>query len=92
MVALFDDVVEMLNLPKVFTVALYEPKIANRYLMSHDDDALHYREKSIMQGFLNRDDLPHVRAMVGEICERLLAEEGGQMTRSAVFAGWRRRR
>jgi len=64
LVALFDDVIEMLNMPKVFTVALYGPKMANGYLMSHDDDALHYREKSIMQGFLNRDDLPKVREMV----------------------------
>jgi cytochrome P450 len=79
LVALFDDVIEMLSMPKVFTVALYEPKMANGYLMSHDDDALHYREKSIMQGFLNREDLPDVRAMVGKICEGLLADAGGEI-------------
>src|SRR6266704_3534214 len=56
LVALYDDVIEMLNMPKVFTVALYEPKMANGYMMMHDDDALHYREKSLMQGLLNRDD------------------------------------
>ena len=27
------DVIEMLNMPKVFTVALYEPKMANGYMM-----------------------------------------------------------
>ena len=79
LVALFDDVIEMLNMPKVFTVALYEPKMANGYLMSHDDDALHYREKSIMQGFLNRDDLPKVRQMVGRICDELLAGAAGEI-------------
>src|SRR5688572_11875216 len=47
LVALYDDVIELLNMPRVFTVALYEPKMANGYLMMHDDDALHYREKSI---------------------------------------------
>ena len=79
LVALFDDVIEMLNMPKVFTVALYEPKMANGYLMSHDDDAVHYREKSIMQGLLNRDDLPKVREMVRRICEQLLADARGRI-------------
>lgn len=79
LVALYDDVIEMLNMPKVFTVALYEPKMANGYLMMHDDDALHYREKSIMQGLLNRDDLPKVRAMVRSICQRILRDAGGKI-------------
>lgn len=79
LVALYDDVIEMLNMPKVFTVALYEPKMANGYLMMHDDDALHYREKSIMQGLLNRDDLPKVRRMVAEICDCLLKDANGRI-------------
>ncbi len=79
LVALYDDVIEMLNMPNVFTVALYEPKMANGYLMSHDDDPLHYREKSIMQGFLNRDDVPKVRQMVQNICENLLADARGRI-------------
>lgn len=78
LVTRLDDCVEVLNQPKVFTVALYEPKM-DRYLMSHDDDAFHTREKSIMQGFLNRNDLPQVRAMVGRICAGLLEEAGGGM-------------
>src|SRR3954467_12192914 len=69
LVALYDDVIEMLNMPNVFTVALYEPKMANNYLMMHDDDALHYREKSLMQSLLNRDDIPKVRKMVTQICK-----------------------
>lgn len=76
LVTRLDDCVEVLNQPKVFTVALYEPKM-DRYLMSHDDDAFHTREKSIMQGFLNRNDLPQVRAMVGRICAGLLDTAGG---------------
>ena len=79
LVALYDDVIEMLNMPKVFTVALYEPKMANGYLMMHDDDALHYREKSIMQGLLNRDDLPKVRHMVTRICQQILHDAGGRI-------------
>ncbi|MBL8237109.1 MAG: cytochrome P450 [Bryobacterales bacterium] len=77
LVSLYDDVIEMLNMPKIFTVKLYEAKMANGYLMMHDDDALHYREKSIMQGLLNRDDLPEVRRMVRDISRDLLEGAGG---------------
>ncbi len=78
LVTRLEDCVEVLNQPKVFTVALYEPKM-DRFLMSHDDDAFHTREKSIMQGFLNRNDLPQVRAMVRRICTGLLDAAGGNM-------------
>lgn len=79
LVALYDDVIEMLNMPEVFTVALYRPKMAKDYMMAHDDDALHYREKSIMQGMLNRDDLPRVRGMTAKICKSILQDSGGQI-------------
>ena len=76
LVAMFTDVRDMLQMPKIFTVDLYKPKMGvtgpdDGYLMAHDDDALHYREKSLMQGLLNRDDLPRVRKMVGETAKRL---------------------
>jgi cytochrome P450 len=79
LVARYEDVIEMLNMPKVFTVALYEPKMSQGYLMMHDDDALHSREKSIMRGLLNRDDLPQVRKMVTEISQKILREAGGRI-------------
>jgi len=79
LVALFDDVIELLNMPKVFTTALYVPKMANGYMMMHDDDALHYREKSLMQGLLNRDDVAKVRKMVTKICDSILAEAHGSI-------------
>ena len=49
LVALFTDVRDMLQMPKVFTVDLYKPKMGvtgpdEGYLMAHDDNALHYRE------------------------------------------------
>ena len=74
----FDDVTEVLNLPKIFTVALYVPKMGD-YLMAHDDDALHTREKSLMQGMLNRNDLPAVRSMVASIARNLLDRAQGQI-------------
>jgi cytochrome P450 len=76
----FDDVTEVLNMPSVFTVALYLPKMGNGlYFMAHDDDPLHYREKSLMQGMLNRDDLSQVRTMVADIASRLLDLANGRM-------------
>jgi cytochrome P450 len=47
--------------------------------MMHDDDALHYREKSIMQGLLNRDDVPKVRTMVASVASSILAKAGGRI-------------
>lgn len=80
LVALYDDVTEVLNMPRVFTTALYLPKMGNGiYLMCHDDDALHTREKSLMQGMLNRDDLPKVRDMVAGICKDLLGAANGRI-------------
>jgi cytochrome P450 len=80
LVSRFDDVTELLNLPLIFTVALYLPKMSNGiYLMAHDDDALHTREKSLMQGLLNRDDLPQVRAMVATVAKGLLDGAGSEM-------------
>ena len=38
LVTRFDDVREILNMPKVLTVQPYVPKMDN-YLMAHDDDA-----------------------------------------------------
>jgi Cytochrome P450 len=47
--------------------------------MSHDDDAFHTREKSIMQGFLNRNDLPRVRALVKQVSANILAKANGRI-------------
>jgi cytochrome P450 len=73
LIACFDDIREVLLLPTIFTVAPYLPKMSNGiYLMAHDNDALHTREKSLMQALLNRDDLPQVRAMVANIAKKIL--------------------
>lgn len=74
LVTKFTDITDILKMPKIFTVDLYKPKMAvtdtdEGYLMAHDDDALHYREKSLMQGLLNREDLPHVRKVVADACK-----------------------
>ncbi len=82
LISLFTDIRDVLQMPKIFTVDLYKPKMGVTdtevgYLMAHDDDALHYREKSIMQGFLNRDDIPGVRKLIAESGKELLDNANG---------------
>ena len=79
LIARYDDIIEALNMPKIFTVKLYVRTMSDVYLMAHDDDALHYREKSLMQSLLNRDDIPGVRAMVAKIAKGLLDAAGGKL-------------
>src|SRR5690242_3394248 len=74
----FDDCREVLNMPKVFTVEPYVSKMGD-YLMMHDDDALHTREKSLMQCMLNRDDLPAVREMVAKVSKEILDNANGNI-------------
>lgn len=84
LVTLFSDITNLLKMPKIFTVALYRSKMGVTdtdpgYLMAHDDDALHYREKSLMQGFLNRDDLPEIRKIVSKACKDILHQSGNKI-------------
>jgi cytochrome P450 len=74
----FDDCREVLNMPRVFTVEPYVSKMGD-YLMMHDDDALHTREKSLMQCMLNRDDLPAVREMVAKVGKEILDNASGNI-------------
>ena len=84
LVTLFEDVRDVLQMPRIFTVDLYKPKMGVTdtevgYLMAHDDDALHTREKSIMKGMLNRDDLPRVRALVATSAKEILDAADGRI-------------
>ena len=76
----FDDVTSVLNMPKIFTVELYLPKMGNGiYLMAHDDDALHSREKAMMESLLNRDDLPDVRNIIAKLGKDILDAANGSL-------------
>lgn len=84
LIAKFVDVRDVLQMPKIFTVDLYKPKMGVTetdpgYLMAHDDDALHYREKSLMQGMLNRDDIPRVRQLIAATGKNLLDQANGSI-------------
>jgi len=84
LVAMFEDIRDILQMPKIFTVNLYKPKmgavdIPDGYLMAYDDDALHYREKSLMQGLLNRNDVPQVRQLIKHSANEILENAGGRI-------------
>jgi len=84
LVSKYADVIDLLQMPKIFTVDLYKPKMGVTatepgYLMAHDDDAIHYREKSIMQGLLNRNDLPRIRALIAKTAQDILQNAKGNL-------------
>ena len=84
LVALFTDVRDVLQMPSIFTIDLYKPKMGVTdtdpgYLMAHDEDALHYREKSIMQAMLNRDDIPRVRQLIQDSAKDILDKANGSI-------------
>jgi cytochrome P450 len=75
-VADFADVVEVLRVHQVFTVKPYEPKMTP-YLMSVDDTPMHFRDKSAMSAFLDRADIPRIRALVAKETKAALDAAGG---------------
>jgi cytochrome P450 len=84
LVSMYSDVTDVLQMPALFTVDLYKPKMGVTptevgYLMAHDDDALHYREKSLMQGLLNREDIPRVRKLIEKTARKILDDAGGSI-------------
>ena len=84
LLALFTDIRDSLQMPAIFTVDLYKSKMGVSatdpgYLMAHDDDALHYREKSLMQGMLNRDDIPCVRKMIQDSAKGIIDDANGSI-------------
>jgi cytochrome P450 len=78
LVSLFNDVRDVLLMPKIFTVALYKSKMGD-YLMTHDDDAVHDREKGIMQAMLNRNDVPAIRQMIAKNAHQILDAAHGRI-------------
>jgi cytochrome P450 len=77
--ARFDDVVEVLSHPDVFTVQFYQSKLGSDFMLSQDDTPLHTREKGIMQAMLNRDDLPRVREIIKKRANEFLDAGNGKI-------------
>ncbi len=64
-VADFNDVIEVLRVHQVFTNEPYHAKM-DPYLMSQDDTPMHFRDKSATSAFLDRADIPRIRALVAK--------------------------
>ena len=74
----YRDVVEVLSVPTILTVKLYEPKMGN-FMLCRDETIVNTRDKGIMQAMLSRDDLPRVRALVGSLADAALDGAGGEI-------------
>jgi cytochrome P450 len=72
----FADCSTVLRRHQAFSVALYKPKQGD-YWMAQDDTAIHWREKSVMQAILDREQTPKMRAWIGEKTAMLLKNGGG---------------
>jgi cytochrome P450 len=59
-----------------FGVDLYRPKQGD-YFMAQDDTADHWRDKSIMKAILDFEEIPDIRAFVGETTAAILAKANG---------------
>jgi cytochrome P450 len=72
LVTQFQDVQEVLSREKTFSVRLYAPKmdpVVGPFMLARDDTTINWREKSIMQAMLQREDLPAVRQMSGKVAK-----------------------
>ncbi len=77
----FTDVQEVLSRPEVFSVRLYaskmDPVVDGPFMLARDNTEVNWREKSIMKTMLQREDLPRVRKMSGEIADTALDRWSG---------------
>jgi cytochrome P450 len=62
----------------VFTNEPYHKKM-DPYTMSQDDTPMHFRDKSAMSAFLDRADVPRIRALVGAETNAALDRANGQI-------------
>ncbi|MFG1236392.1 cytochrome P450 [Xanthobacter autotrophicus DSM 597] len=72
------DVIEILSVPKVFTVDLYKPKMGD-FMLAMDETVVNYRDKSVMPAILAWDDLPKIRAAVAEVADEALNAAGSEI-------------
>ena len=61
-----------------FGVDLYKPKQGD-YFMAQDDTADHWRDKSVMKSILDFEELPALRAFIGEEAARILKAANGSI-------------
>ena len=74
----YDDCSLILREHDAFTVELYKPKQGD-YWMAQDDTPVHWREKTIMQAVLDREQIPAIRTYVTDKAASLLKAAGGHI-------------
>lgn len=77
LLARYADVQEAVLSHEVFSIFPYKDKMGT-YLMAQDDTPQHWREKSIMQSLLNRDDIPGIRTLVGKLTSDILDQQANK--------------
>lgn len=77
-VAKYEDVMEVLRRPDIFTVDLYKSSMGD-YMLAQDDTAIHWREKGIMQSMLNWDDLAMVRQETSGHASKIVSGNSGTL-------------
>jgi len=78
MVFRFADCATVLRRHQDFGVDLYVPKQGD-YFMAQDDTADHWRDKSVMRSILDFEEVPDMRAFVGETAARILRDAKGRI-------------
>ena len=78
LISTFDEVIEALDQPEIFSVQLYKPKMGS-YLMTEDNTPTHNEDKEIMMSLLRREDVPRVRSFVARTGEALLDKASGEI-------------
>jgi cytochrome P450 len=85
LLALYDDVIEALKQPKIFTVALYKPKMGD-FLMTEDETPMHNDDRSIMMSLLKREDVPRIRKYVANKSKQILDDSDGEIDLIETFS------
>lgn len=73
-----DDVLEVLENPKVFSVRNYRDKMLDsvgRFMLSYDETAINFGEKPWMRSMLPASDLPKIRSMVQRISQDSIRDQ-----------------
>lgn len=87
----YHDCAMILRRHQDFGVDLYRPKQGD-YFMAQDDTADHWRDKSVMKSILDFEQVPAMRAFVGQTTNAILDGAGGsidapkQLTRAVPIA------
>lgn len=84
LVSRFDDVIDILKMPNIFTNKLYQYSESKEeqdeeHWISHEDNALHSREKSIMKAMFNRNDLSNIRRLISHSSAKILNTAPGSI-------------